>query len=209
MSLKLDLDHKIEEVELLICELQQLDNKGGNVKLIGVLKSTVVMMLYNVIESMISSVLHEVHDHVSVVEYNKLKGKLKELFVGYHIVTNTKENARKIDSIVSDDLRFPSFGDYSDKMKLFSGNLDARKIDNILNKYGIGRIVGESKEKLLFVKNQRNKLAHGEISYIEACRDKTLNEIIEYKVSVNDVLNEVIRSAERYIDRRLFLENTT
>ena len=50
---------------------------------------------------------------------------------------------------------------------------------------------------LLYIKEIRNKLAHGESKYSEACRDKTFNEIAEYVDVAYYYMLELIESFEK------------
>jgi hypothetical protein len=207
MRLEHELNDKISEVEILISELRELEEKNGKIKTICILKSTVIMMLYNVVESMLNLILHEVHDNLCEANYDTLKDKIKNMFVRHYITSNAKDNSKIIDSIISNDLKFPSFSKYNEKNNIFSGNLDAQKIDIILGLYGINKIRHKNRDKLLYIKNKRNKLSHGEMSYIEACRDKTLSEIIIHKEAVREVVKELIISTDVYISRKLFMKN--
>jgi hypothetical protein len=156
---------------------------------------------------MLNLILHEVHDNLCEANYDTLKDKIKNMFVRHYITSNAKDNSKIIDSIISNDLKFPSFSKYNEKNNIFSGNLDAQKIDIILGLYGINKIRHKNRDKLLYIKNKRNKLSHGEMSYIEACRDKTLSEIIIHKEAVREVVKELIISTDVYISRKLFMKN--
>lgn len=206
MTLNLELNEKIKNVDILISELKNLEDQSGKIKTISILKSAVIMMLYNIIESMLTLILQEIHDNISKESYQLLNFKLKKLYVKYHLTSKPTDNIKKIDGIISDDLKFPTFEEYNSKNSIFSGNLDARKIDELLQLYGIGKIRSPNRNKFLYIKNKRNKLAHGEISYVDACRDKTINEIIIHKESVEEIICEVISLTSFYLSEELYLE---
>ncbi|MBD5446771.1 MAG: hypothetical protein HDR32_03290 [Treponema sp.] len=100
---------------------------------------------------------------------------------------------------------FLTFEEYTNKIKLFSGNLDARKINKICEKYGISCLTNDKQEKLLEVKIKRNQLAHGEVSYKFACRNMTVDDIKKLNDCVYQNLFELSKNVERYIENKEFL----
>ena len=85
MTLNLELNEKIKNVDILISELKNLEDQSGKIKTISILKSAVIMMLYNIIESMLTLILQEIHDNISKESYQLLNFKLKKLYVKYHV----------------------------------------------------------------------------------------------------------------------------
>ncbi len=61
-------------------------------------------------------------------------------------------------------------------------------------------------EKLLCVKNCRNKLVHGEISFQEACRDFSQEEIEAIVNQVYDFLHMLIKDYDNFVSRQLVIE---
>lgn len=80
MRLKLELDDKIKEVDLLISELKCFEQMSGKIKANCILKSTVFMMLYNIIESMLNLILQEIHDNISDTNYECLNTRIKNIY---------------------------------------------------------------------------------------------------------------------------------
>ena len=98
------------------------------------------------------------------------------------------------------------FGGYKAYLKVIktseiSGNLDVRAIRDELSKiYDFD--VPEKCDELLAVKNARNKLAHGEITFSEAGLRNTISELITMKDNVVEYLKIVLTNVDTFIERK-------
>lgn len=90
-------------------------------------------------------------------------------------------------------LKFPKFEDYEKKNKIISGNIDAKLINKILKSYGFSALDNPMKIHLLKVKNLRNKLAHGELTFKEVGRQLVLDDLILYISAVNETFSKLIK----------------
>ena len=99
------------------------------------------------------------------------------------------------------------FRNYSKRINVFSGNLDARSIRLLLEAWGIWRdfhVDGE--EKLLIIKNHRNILAHGEKSFREIGRNYTVLEIEKFSECVFQYLSALIKCFSEYIGHEQYIK---
>ena len=87
--------------------------------------------------------------------------------------------------------------------KIFSGNVDAKKIKEIADKYGFSHQTDskftKNGAKLVTVKEKRNDLAHGEISFQECGKDYTIQDIIAIKNEVIKYLEEILNNIEQFL----------
>ncbi len=97
-----------------------------------------------------------------------------------------------------------TFSKLSQYYQMYSGNLDARQIRNILLKYGIN-YTAECSE-LQSIKNNRNKLAHGEMSFEEVGRDLTIQYIEKLKDETFKFLTNMIPFIQEYLDDKRYLD---
>ncbi len=203
-----DFEEKRVEATILLEHIKELSGLSGNVNKVAIVKSAFMVLLYNAIESTTVLVLERVHEKVSRHKYDELSEPLKELFAEFYLF---KEGKRKqhlnLNSIINNLLNFPTFEELTKKVNLFSGNLDARELSNILSRYGIGKITASNKERLLIVKNKRNQVAHGEVMFKECCRNYTYDDLFIIKTAVFDSLNQMIELAERYFENSRYLDN--
>ena len=86
---------------------------------------------------------------------------------------------------------------------LYSGNLDSKKICSIFSKYGI--VFNERIRELQTIKDYRNKLAHGEISFEECGREISIQQIEVINQKVSGYINNAINAIEDFIDNNRFL----
>ena len=154
------------------------------------LKSSMILMLYNVSESSIRKIIEYIHDDLSEFDFDILSERIRHNFFKY--------NNRN---------RFPDFKYYlkNKKGSLFSGNVDSRKILKELKKYGIHITLPDEKKYLLKIKSLRNMLAHGNMSFKEASRNITYNELRNWISSLEVIYSIVIKEVKYFINNRLYL----
>lgn len=207
-TVKDDFDEKRIEASILLGHIKELSEQSGNVNKVAIIKSAFMVLLYNAIESTTVLVLERVHEKISRHKYDELSEPLKKIFVECYLFNEGKKKQQKnLNSIVDNALKFPTFEELTKKINLFSGNLDARELTNILSRYGIGKITSVNKEKLLIVKNKRNQIAHGEVMFKECCRNSTYDELSIIQNAVFDSLDQMISLTERYFENNRYLAN--
>ncbi|MGZ5303265.1 MAG: MAE_28990/MAE_18760 family HEPN-like nuclease [Bacteroidia bacterium] len=207
-SIKLDFQEKIEEAEVLLKHLEEVSFQKQSVQKVAILKSTYIFLLYNIVESTTKLVFERVHEDLYAYNYHQLSEKIQHLYVEFHFKNSTEKQHKKIiDATFSNQLNVPLLDEYKKKIKLFSGNLDARELDNLLKKYGIGVLTCKNKHRLHFIKIKRNKLAHGEEMLKESCRGFTAKELALYGKAVDDSISQLINLADTYLTNKIYLNN--
>lgn len=208
ISVKSDFEEKKIDIEILLNHINEVSlSKGSNVHKVAILKSSFMLLLYNTIESTISSILEKVHETASIHNYGELSDKLKLLFVEYYFVSqNGNKHKQSLDMVILNSAQFPSFAEFGKRVKSFSGNLDAREINKVLSKYGIGEIQSKKRDKLLIVKNLRNKIAHGEVMFKESCRNLTISELDQIRDATELAMQDAIAKAEHFIEQTRYLK---
>lgn len=186
-----------EELDVMISNIGDL--KVG-VEYSAIEKSSIVMMIYNMIEGVFSTLLQEVFDY-AIQNYHNIEQYPKNFLIiiaNYHIKL-INGDAKKLLKFENKNIIIPQYTEYKKYIEFYSGNLDAKKIREIANKFGVVKIVEkESDAHLVFIKKIRNNLAHGSVSYGEATRNKTDIEVKEIKNATVDYLNRVIQAFEAF-----------
>ncbi|WP_125780991.1 MAE_28990/MAE_18760 family HEPN-like nuclease [Pseudoalteromonas rubra] len=179
-----------------------------------VIRSTVILSLYNVVESTITQVLARIHDEIisKKVSYNNLNKCIKDIVLVYFYKYKEKRSDihdaldvlhNTVDMIRGKGFFEIEYNVMAKSYQLYSGNLDAKIIRKIMKKYGI--IIPESiGTKLNSVKNGRNKLAHGEQSFEEYGRNVVLNVLESYLADVRAFLEEVISKTEEFLNNEAY-----
>lgn len=227
-----EFDKRINEVEYYFYCLEQLyrfnDQKQSEVlkkKMISkehdfqdfliILKANSFIVLYNLIEASIKNLILNIYDEVEMMSltYDEVCDKLKNMWVDVyynslsHTTTNYsqhKEKAKVMIEFIIDEKKVEFGGD----VKL-SGNADLYNIKKIFDNHGlsipseISRNVGGG---LLEVKNKRNSIAHGKISFIDGGRDSSLNDLFRYKQEIFSFLIALENVVGDYINNKEYLK---
>ena len=168
-------------------------NKKVDAQLI--LKSSLMLMIYNMVEGTMSNLLMEYFDyiHAENISISNLPPKFQNTIQSYL----DKKNLGNINVENSNDTIFElSYSEITKYLKLFSGNLDSRSIREVCEKVGVNLPEDIKEPVLLIVKNNRNKLAHGETRFNNTCQDITLDEVKKICNKTQEYLQKIINEYE-------------
>lgn len=178
-------------------------------------KSSCILVLYNLIESMFSKLLKHIHDTVlnGSIMYDTLNDNIRKTILMYYesTLSNIGKNHIEIEGIFYTHRVNIPYKELMERYKLFSGNLDAKEIREVIkNKYGF--IIKNERNlnvsELLEIKNGRNKLAHGETSFRDYAIEKnlTIQDIDNLRIKVFDFLDSLIQEFESYLNSQDYLK---
>lgn len=161
--------------------MNSLQTKSLTVLQESILKSSIVMMTYNMVEGVFYTLISSLFDFIidNEITFETLPKEFQEVYFSYYLKKIGSDSKKLSAFRNSKDLCKIDCNDFLKKEKLFSGNLDAQKIREISKKFGIHIKHTPLGKDLKFIKDTRNKLAHGELSYSVACRDFTFSEIVD------------------------------
>jgi len=200
-------EKKIEANQMfeIISDIQRSDIESAITKA-AMLRSAFVLLLYNMIESTAFLVFERIHERVATEHYGSLGSEMRRIWVDYFF-SNHRSNDHHIhmEGTLDQTLKFPLLEIFSKKVKLFSGNLDGKKLNELLKKYGIGPITTPGREKLVTVKNRRNSVAHGEDMFKEACRDLSDSDLIELRDATFAALDDLVGNVESFLAEKTYL----
>lgn len=180
-----------------------------------IVRANALLMLYNLVESTLVNGIEEVYSvfRQDEVAYSQVRHEIKEIWFNYrfsnaydkkaHFDTYKKTAEKIITSIM---LNEPL--ELDRKATGISGNLDADSIRDVCKKHGIQFKSPEECHggaKLRKVKEQRNQLAHGTLSFVECGRDFTVRDLHEIKMEVEKFLSGFIDAIESYYDNKEYL----
>lgn len=202
------VEKKVEAEQMfeIISDIREGTNISNAQTKAAMLRSAFVLLLYNMVESTALMVFERIHERVATAPYDLLRGEMRKIWVNYFFSHHgAPEHHLHLEGTLSQTLRFPLLEDYNKKIKLFSGNLDGRKLNALLSKYGIGAITEPGREKLVSIKNRRNSVAHGEDMFKEACRDLSDNDLVSLRDATFAVLDEMVANVETFLAERRYL----
>lgn len=185
-------------------EILILEDKAQNLELVKILKSSALMMLYNLVEATIRSCITQYYDSYNKMgkSYSEASIRIKRLWLNYNAKfskqTFNEELFKLVDQTFSDSGLFLDIDEFH-----LSGNADLQEIKKILEKHEIHYEDSQLKQyggTMYAVKESRNSLAHGNISFTEAAKDLSINDIVsKYKNDVFGCLDYVVDIVEQEI----------
>jgi hypothetical protein len=142
------------------------------------------------------------------ISFDQLKPEIK-MIVLQNLKKRSLEEIHLQINQISTDIILATF----DPKKLFSGNVDARLIKEIAEKYGFSYQTEPTKtkngEKLVDIKDKRNDLAHGVKSFKEVGQGKTIEDLLKIKEEVIEYLRQILENITTYLDNQEYLDFTT
>jgi hypothetical protein len=187
-----------------------------DVTLTSTLKSNMFLLLYNLVESTITKCLVEIHSSIcdENCTYIQLSPQIQNIFTSHYYRSLLSGNISEENTLLHIRTMIHSWV-FNEKFSLtfedltkyktgnnFSGNLDAKEIRKIAAKYGVSFIL--KCEEIKTLKELRNKLAHGEISFQEASNQKSIEYFDNLKSKTFSFLNSFINDVETYISQKKF-----
>lgn len=222
-SIKSELSSRKMEIEQFIDILQGFENgtyiisSGSNqinypTTVKTTQKSCVILLLYNAIESTMTQLLKHLHNSIIIesTSFFDLNDELREMTVVYiNSIMEKKNNKEAAPHIIKfmdfalDKKKYTiSYDEMSDYYSLYSGNLDSKEIKSILKKYGI--CFENPTSELKTIKEGRNNLAHGDVSFAEYGRDLTSQKIDALFKIVFDYLDKLIDKVDVFVNEKSF-----
>lgn len=175
---------------------------------INIMKSNVSLMIYNIIEFTITNLVDIIYEAIRAdqLTYISVNNHIQRLWRKVALKSVSDPNAsfntfiRKNEEIVDSILQGKIIR-LQARQSLPAGNLDGEKIVEAFGEHGV--LINKSSSNyrpdvLARIKEQRNSLAHGSVSFVEALRDETIGDINSKKDSVLAFLEEIIENVADY-----------
>jgi len=181
-----------------------------NPELAKTLKANGFLLLYNLVESTMRNAIEAIFDEFKnqAISFDQLKPEIKMI-----VLQNLKNRSPKKIHLQINQISIDIITATFEREELFSGNVDARLIKEIAEKYGFSCKTEPTKTKdgqnLLVIKRNRNDLAHGVKSFEEVGRDQTIEELLEIKEEVIEYLRQILENIKTYLDNQEYLDVTT
>lgn len=197
-------------IQLNIVKAKNQNPQKINDNLLKTLKATGFLLLYNLIESTMTNAIEAIFDELQKnnIYFDNLRDELKKIIIDNIKDKDNKSTDKLLASIqdISVDIISASFN----KNRLFSGNVDAKKIKDIASKYGFSSTTDKRKTRdgidLLKVKTNRNDLAHGFKSFQDVGKMYFEDDLLEIEKRVTSYLREILRNIESYLSNQEYLK---
>jgi hypothetical protein len=151
-----DFEEKSKEVKQYCLWLINIGDHF-DIELEYTLKATVFLLLYNLVESTIRSAIQYIYDDLKnhQISFDQLNQDFQN-----HIIKILKDTSLK-NKDWQQNIAITLVNISSEKDVSFAGNLDAKKIREILKNYGIELTPPVDAQDLRIVKDARKDLSHG------------------------------------------------
>ncbi len=165
------------------------------------LKANGFLLLYNLIESTLKNAIEAIFDEFKgrAVTFDSCRSEVRKI-----VLKNLKKH--DVDTLlpsitsISIDVLAATFR----KEKLFSGNIDGRRIRGVAGEYGF-QVPKKKSDELLTVKTHRNDLAHGVKSFADVGRDFDVVRLEAIRNEVTVFLEELLVNVADYINKQAYL----
>ncbi len=183
-------------------------------ELINILKSNVSLMLYNIIEYTVSGLIDCIYDEIRMqkLSYRDVNDSIRRLWRETILKAARDPNAnfntfiRKNEEIIEKVLCNKTL-DIHARESLPAGNLDGVSIKETFESHGI-KIKTDSQnfrpDILGSIKENRNNLAHGAVSFVEAVRNDSIKDFEKYVKFISSFLEELIDTVGEYLKTERF-----
>ena len=206
------------EIEFYYSVLVEIDKENSsiqtidNARLFKIMKSNFILMLYNLVESTVSTGMLEIYESIKneSCTYKNMVQELQTIWRDakikqvYSSSTELKTYTNRVREIVDDITTSAPFV-LEKGMLNINGNLNAGRIKHICDDHKIRYSVVDDDNKLEEVRRKRNSLAHGDESFSQCARDLTLSDLESIKDIITNFLQGIIQGMEDYCDNKKYL----
>jgi hypothetical protein len=200
-TVEADFKQRCEEVERYLDYLRGLEvAAGADVNLMATMKASAMLMIYNVVESTMANAIESIFDRLRSenIGFISIDDKLKAMV----LKCAKEQNPTKLVTKMRDELLDLAVAAFR-KDSVFSGNVDAHKIREILDECGVKRSGSYKESALLEIKGARNNLAHGSKSFSELGRTMTAADLDKKHKAVKTLLSNVIKDVKFHVENCL------
>ena len=226
-------DERVQEINLYFSALKELDIESTshsstkpycNDKFVKILKANTLIMIYNLVESTVMGGILEIYDKLKQdgLTYSGVRKEIKNIWFSYkfrqvydqqaHFNSYKGKALEIVNSILTGEVI-----ELDRKATAISGNLDAQQIRNVCNEHGI--IFCASRLPLIIfqteaasrggvvletVKDRRNDLAHGTLSFAECGRDYSIEDLNDIKAETVLFLKGLLQGMKQYYDEKQY-----
>ena len=183
-------------------------------ELINIFKSNFSLMLYNIIEYTVANLIDSIYDEIRMhnLSYIDVNESIKQLWKKTILKSVNDPNAnfntfiKKNDEIIAYILEKRTVN-LSSRESLPAGNLDGNKIRETFSCHGVK--VSSSSQYFrpdIFenIKQKRNELAHGTVSFVEAVQNDSLSDIESSEIVIIHFLDELIDTVKIYLREKKY-----
>jgi len=202
-------DERAHEIEKYYAFVHNYLLSSQDIELNKILKSNMILMLYNIVESTVSNAIEEIHTdiHRKNVSFNDLKVELKKSLIKF--MKSPKSQSPHEFVLDVNDLAIDIVRKCFNKEKISNGNVDNKEIAILSRTYGFSHATTYQLTKnggcLSDIRGKRNDLAHGTFSFTEIGEKYAIEDLQNMKNETINYLAEIITNIETYLLNQEYL----
>lgn len=183
--------------------IETIDNN----RLVKIMKSNLLLMLYNLVEACVVSGMMEIYEDlkndgcsygsvISEIQNIWAKNEINEI---YGPTTDRTAYENRVQRIIQNITTESPIVLHRDALGV-SGNLNAKKIKELCDRHRIRYQLATRGESLERVKLERNNLAHGDVSFSDCARNLSLSDLETIKDEVFLFIDGILEGMKNYYD---------
>ena len=162
------------------------------------MKAQTLLVLYNMVESTVCDCMNYIYDAIAddQLSYAELTDEMRMMW------DKSNKRAKKAEANLSEAEKMPLKVVFEEMAVNTSGNIDIRKIYDIFSGHGCVIPEGRRTEcgaSFLVVKNKRNMLAHGNVSFSQCGAIYLYSDLERMKKHILIFLKEVIEVTKEFV----------
>jgi len=167
------------------------------------IKAQFLVVLYNIVESTVCDCLNSFYDSIADdgLTYAELSDEMRTMWKNYLKRTSNPWAQKSDMELMGMAIRFENLAIN------ISGSLDIRKIFEVFSKHGC-KLDETNRDKysnsFLIIKNKRNNLAHGNVSFSECGSNYLVSDLEKFKKDILDGMQEIVIQAKEYISNKKY-----
>ncbi|MBD5657251.1 MAG: hypothetical protein IAI50_19035 [Candidatus Eremiobacteraeota bacterium] len=194
-------------LRVIYAEQKRSEGSRRGVESVNVLKAGFFLVLYNLVEAAARSSFESVQDQIKAeaVPFERLRESIRR-----SVVTGFKKYASPDRDHAMKDVSVDIVTGGLSIEDLFKGNVDARLLRGMCDRYGISTQTERSRtwngRDLLTIKENRNDLAHGLKTYDEVGRAYSTQDIARIYIRSSRYIESILLNVRTYLDASSFQE---
>jgi hypothetical protein len=222
-----DFNQRVTEVDRYLQVLERLENPSvvlydrntqrklrvygeGSLK---VMKATVFLLIYNVVESSVRSAFGYLYDQIEAEakSCSELSEELRQVWIRQQFLmmdegSASPKNYRELVERIASDILTESTVQLSKDRLPVAGNLNSAQIRRVCQTHGVSAKAHHRASggvELETVKSQRNALAHGDTSFSTCGEQYTVSDLKRIKQQAVVFVRSILRNVRRFVqDKR-------
>lgn len=211
-------DDRKDEIKFYYSIMLEIESAKGNIetndnnRLLKIMKSNILVMLYNLVEACVVSGMLEIYENMKNDEcsYTSLISEIQNIWTKYEInkiygpTTGRAAYEKGVNRIIKSIMSESTIILERDALDI-KGNLDARKIKKICDAHKIRYHLETDGISLEKIKSERNNLSHGDVSFSNCARDLSLGDL---RIIMEDTflfIEGILKGMKSYYDGKKYL----